>query len=52
VRNKDLRIFYSSLHVMRMVEFQRMRWIGHAESTREMRNAYILVGKCEGMALA
>jgi hypothetical protein len=50
--NEELRDFYSSLNIFRMIKSRRMRWAGHVARMGETRNAYrILVGKPEGKGL-
>jgi hypothetical protein len=49
LHNVELRNFYSSPSVIRMIKTRRMRWAGHVARIWENRNAYrILVGKTEG----
>jgi hypothetical protein len=47
--NEELRDLYSSLSIIRMMKWRRMRWAGHVARMKEKRNAYrLLVGKPEG----
>jgi hypothetical protein len=47
--NEELRDFYSSPSIIRIMKSRRMRWTGHLARMREKRNAYrLLVGKPEG----
>jgi hypothetical protein len=52
LQNKELRDFYSSPSIIRIIKSRRMRWPGHAARMRKKRNAYmLLVGKPEGKRL-
>jgi hypothetical protein len=45
---KELRDFYSSPSIIRIIKSRRMRWAGHVARMGEKRNAYrLLVGKPE-----
>jgi hypothetical protein len=47
--NEELREFYSSPSIIRIMKSRRMKWVGHVTRMREKRNAYrLLVGKSEG----
>jgi hypothetical protein len=49
LHNEELRDFYSSPSIIRMIESRRMRWVGHIARIGAKRNAYrLLVGKPEG----
>jgi hypothetical protein len=49
LHNEELRDFYSSPSIIRIIKSRRMRWAGHVARMGEMRNAYrLLVGKTEG----
>jgi hypothetical protein len=49
LHNEELRDFYSSPSIIRIIESRRMRWAGHVERMREKRNGYrLLVRKPEG----
>jgi hypothetical protein len=49
LHNAELRNFYSSPSIIRMIKSRRMRWAGHVARMGEKRNGYrILVGKPEG----
>jgi hypothetical protein len=49
LHNKELRNFFSSPYIIRMIKSRRMRWAGHVARIREKRNAYrISVGTPEG----
>jgi hypothetical protein len=49
LHNDELRNFYCSPSIIRMVKSKRMRWTGHVARMGAKRNAYtILVGKPEG----
>jgi hypothetical protein len=48
LQNMEFYNFYSSSYVIQMIKSRRMRWAGHAERSREKRNAPSLVGKHEG----
>jgi hypothetical protein len=46
LHNEELRDFYSSLSIIRIIKSRRMRWAGHVAQMGEKRNAYrLLVGK-------
>jgi hypothetical protein len=46
LHNEQLRNFYSSPRIFRMIKSTRMRWAGHVARMGVKRNAYrILVGK-------
>jgi hypothetical protein len=45
VHNEELRDFYSSPSIIRIIKSRRMRWAGHVVRMGEKRNAYrLLVG--------
>jgi hypothetical protein len=47
--NEELHDLYSSLSIIRMMKWRRMRWAGHVARMGEKRNAYrLLVGKARG----
>jgi hypothetical protein len=47
--NEELRDWYSSPSIIRIMKSGRMRWIGHVARMGEKGNAYrLLVGKPEG----
>jgi hypothetical protein len=49
LHNEELRDFYSSPSIIRIIKSKRMRWTGHVARMGEKRNAYrLLVGKTEG----
>jgi hypothetical protein len=49
LHNEELRDFYSSPSIIRIIKSRRMRWAGHVARMVEKRNAYrLLVGKPEG----
>jgi hypothetical protein len=49
LHNEELRNFYSSPSIIRMIKPRRMRWAGNVARMGENRNAYrILMGKPEG----
>jgi hypothetical protein len=49
LHNEELRNFYSSPNIIRMLKSMRMRWAGHVARMGQNRNAYrILVAKSEG----
>jgi hypothetical protein len=49
LHNEELRNFYSSPRIIRIIESRRMRWAGHVARMGEKRTAYrIVVGKPEG----
>jgi hypothetical protein len=49
LHNKELRNFYSSPSIIRIIKSKRMRWAGHIARMAAKRNACrILVGKPEG----
>jgi hypothetical protein len=49
LHNEELRNFYSSPRIIRIMKFRKMKWAGHVARMGEKRNAYrILVGKPEG----
>jgi hypothetical protein len=49
LHNEELRDFYSSPSIIRIIKWRRMRWVGHVARMGERRNAYrLLVGKPEG----
>jgi hypothetical protein len=49
LHNQQLRDFYSSPSIIRIIKSRKMRWVGHVARMREKRNAYrLLVGKPEG----
>jgi hypothetical protein len=48
LHNEELREFYSSPSIIRMIKSRRMRWEGHVARMGQKRNAYwLLVGKPE-----
>jgi hypothetical protein len=49
LRNEELHDFYSSLNIIRIIKWRRMRWTGHVARMGEKRNAYsLLVEEPEG----
>jgi hypothetical protein len=49
LHNEELRDFYSSASIIRVIKARRMRWAGHVARMGEVRGAYnILVGRSEG----
>jgi hypothetical protein len=49
MHNEELRDFYSSPSIIRIIKSRGMRWAGHVARMGEKRNAYrLLVGKPEG----
>jgi hypothetical protein len=49
LNNEELRDFYSSPSIIRIINSRRMRWAGHVARMGEKRNGYrLLVGKPEG----
>jgi hypothetical protein len=49
LHNEELRDFYSSPSINRIIKLRRIRWAGHVARMGEMRNVYrLLVGKTEG----
>jgi hypothetical protein len=49
LHNEELRDFYSSPSITRIIKSRRMRWVGHIARMGKKRNAYrLLVGKPEG----
>jgi hypothetical protein len=49
LHNEELRDFYSSPSIIRIIKSRRMRWAGQVARIRENRSAYtLLVGKPEG----
>jgi hypothetical protein len=49
LHNEELRDFYSSPSIIRIIKLRRMRWSVHVARMGEKRNAYrLLVGKPEG----
>jgi hypothetical protein len=49
LHNEELRDFYSSPSIIRIMKSRRIRWAGHVARMGEKRNAYrLLVGKPEG----
>jgi hypothetical protein len=49
LHNEELRDFYSSLSIIRIIKSRRMRWAGHVARMWDKRNAYrLLVGRLEG----
>jgi hypothetical protein len=47
--NEELRDFYSSPSIIRIIKSRRMKWAGHVARMREKRNVYtLLVRKPEG----
>jgi hypothetical protein len=49
LHNEELRDFYSSPSIIRIIKSRRMRWAGHVARIGEKRNAYrLLVRKPEG----
>jgi hypothetical protein len=46
LHNEELRVFYSSPGIIKIIESRRMRWTGHVARIGGKRNAYrLLVGK-------
>jgi hypothetical protein len=49
LHNEELRDFYSSPSIIRIIKSRRMRWTGHVARMGEKRSAYrLLVGKPDG----
>jgi hypothetical protein len=49
LHNNELRNFYSSPSIIRIIKWRRIRWAGHVARMGEKRNAYrLLVGKPKG----
>jgi hypothetical protein len=49
LHNEELRDFYSTSSIIRMIKSMRMRWAGHVARMGENRNLYkLFVGKPEG----
>jgi hypothetical protein len=49
LHNEELRDFYSSPSIIRMIRSRRMRWVGHVARMGEKTKVYrLLVGKLEG----
>jgi hypothetical protein len=49
LHNEELRDFYASPSIIRIIKSRRMRWAGHVARIGEKMNAYrLLVGKPEG----
>jgi hypothetical protein len=49
LHNEELRDFYSSPSIIRIIKLRRTRWAGHVARMGEKRNAYrLLVGKTGG----
>jgi hypothetical protein len=49
LHNEELRDFYPSPSIIRIIKFRRMSWAGHVARMGEKENAYrLLVGKPEG----
>jgi hypothetical protein len=49
LHNEELRDFYSSPSIIRIIKSRRMRWAGHVARMGEKGNTYrLLVGKPEG----
>jgi hypothetical protein len=49
LHNKELRDFYSSPSIVRIIKSRRMKWAGQVARMGEKRNVYrLLVGKPEG----
>jgi hypothetical protein len=49
LHNEELRDFYSSPSIMRIIKSRRMRWAGHVARMGEKRNVTrLLIGKPEG----
>jgi hypothetical protein len=49
LRNEELRDFYSSPSIIRIIKSRRMRWVGHVARMGMKRNEYrLLIGKPEG----
>jgi hypothetical protein len=47
--NEELHNLYTSLNSISVIKWRRMRWVGHAAYTGQMRTAYnILVAKPQG----
>jgi len=46
LHNEELIVLYSSLHIVWMIKWRRMRWVGHVACMGEERGVYrVLVGK-------
>jgi len=49
LHNEELNDFYSSPHIVRVIQSIRMKWVGHVACMGERREVYrVLVGKPEG----
>jgi hypothetical protein len=48
LHNEELHGLYSSPSIIRVIKARRMRWAGYVACMREVRGAYILIGKPEG----
>jgi hypothetical protein len=48
LHNEELHGLYSSPGIVRVIKARSMRWTGHVAHMREVRGAYILVGRPEG----
>ena len=49
LHNEELNDFYSSPHIVRVIQSIRMKWVGHVACMGERREIYrVLVGKPEG----
>ena len=49
LRNEELNDLYSSLNIVRVIKWRRMRWAGHVARMGEERGVYrVLLGKPEG----
>jgi hypothetical protein len=49
LHNEGLHNLYASLNIIRVIKSRRVRWAGHVDGMREMKNTYnTLVGKQEG----
>jgi hypothetical protein len=52
LHNEELRNFYVSLNIIRVIKSGRVTWAGHVACMGEMKNAYkILVGTSDGKRL-
>jgi hypothetical protein len=51
MHNEELHNLYPSKIIIRVIKSRKMRWEGNVAAIRQMRNAYILIGKYEKTAL-
>jgi hypothetical protein len=45
LHNEELRNLYNSANVIREMESRRMRWVGHVEPVRDMKNIYSILSQ-------